>query len=271
LRTYRGSIEKHIRPKLGRVRVSDLDVDRVARFLADMRKEDLAAWTIHGTLTPLSAMLNYAARRGYVGSNPVKQLTKHERPKDFNKPMRILSSEEIAAVLRASTDTYRLLLMTAIFSGLRVGELLRLKWLDIDWNDNLLIVRSSKTEAGVREVAIPDFLVQELSRASLDLDGGEYVFRTKDGEPMKHRTVARRALEATLKRAKVPHCRFHDLRHTYASILIGQGDDVTYVAAQMGHSTPAITLNVYAKLFDPVRRRKESRAKLQEAFAAVVA
>ena len=270
--TYQGSIDAHIKPKLGHLKVSEVREGHIAEFVAGMRGTH-AAWTIHGTLTPLSRMFEFAVKRkGLLSINPVKGLTKQEKPQGFNRPIRVLSTEEIGAVLRHAPEQYRLLLETAIFTGLRVGELMRLRWVDIDWTSDQLTVTTSKTRAGERDVVLPDFLMQKLSNASLDLDGGEYVFTKANGEPIRERAIARRALARALESAEITDpVRFHDLRHTFASILIGQGEDVTYVADQMGHSTPAITLTVYAKLFDPKRRRAEARTRMQEAFAGVVA
>ncbi len=264
--TYSYSIDKYILPALGNRKVSDVGVDDIADFIAEMRQTH-AAWTIRGCLTPLSRMFQYAVRRGWASSNPVTALDRQERPKGSTKQMRILSSEEIKAVLKASTVTYKALLMTAIFAGLRIGELLRLQWDDVDLLSGEIHVRESKTEAGVRTVVIPDFLVQELARHTYS-EG--HVFKTHLGTEMKHRRV-NRALEETLKRAKVEHCRFHDLRHTYASMLVGQGNDVTYVADQMGHSSPTVTLGIYAKLFDPIARRQEAKKKMQESYEELIA
>ncbi len=196
--------------------------------------------------------------------------------------MKILSSDDIQAVLRASekgapvfqdgkpttamiNGAFHPLFMTAIFAGLRIGELLALQWEDVDLLNGELHVRESKTEAGVRTVVVPDFLVRELADLP-DTEG--HVFKTQDGAAMHPRTVSR-ALEAALKRAGVERCRFHDLRHTYASILIGMGQDVTLVADQMGHSSPKVTLTTYAKLFNPTSRRAEMKKQMQNNFSLV--
>ena len=99
---------------------------------------------------------------------------------------------------------------------------------------------------------------------------GDYVFATETGKPAHRRTVVRNGLEASLRRAKIDHLRFHDLRHTFASILIAQGLDVVFVSDQLGHSDPAVTLRVYAKMFDPKDRRQEARERLEAAFGGIV-
>jgi integrase len=90
-------------------------------------------------------------------------------------------------------------------------------------------VQKGKTEAATREVVLPEFLVQSLA-TEMKTDGRVF--------PFSERNVGR-ALDAALERAGLEHVRFHDLRHTFASILVGQGEDVTYVADQLGHASPA--------------------------------
>ncbi len=268
LNRYGYDLDHYIYPRLGDKQVSSLGVDDIADFIAEMRQTH-AAWTIRGCLTPLSRMFQYAVRRGWASTNPVTALDRQERPKGSGRQMRILSSDEISLMLKASTDTYKCLLMTATFAGLRIGELLRLLWDDVDLLTGEIHVRESKTDAGVRTVAIPDFLVQALAQYSLTHGSQGHVFKTKHGEPMKHRRV-NRALEETLNRAKVEHIRFHDLRHTFVSILVSERMDVTYIADQVGHSSAAVTLGIYSHLFDSEKRKAEGREKIQTKFAGLV-
>lgn len=265
LRDYGYKVDHWIVPAIGHLRVSAVDKLVVQQFIADMQAKGLKAWTVRGCLTPLSGMFQFALDKGWAASNPVRQVPSKKMPQSDQGEMRILSSEEIAAVRRHATDTYRLLFEVAIFTGLRLGEILSLRWEHVDFANRRLRVLESKTKAGLRHVAVPAFLEQSLATASLDRPTG-FVFVTRDGNQMKHRRV-NRALEETLRRARVPHCRFHDLRHTFASILIGEGLDVTYVSKQMGHASPQITLRIYADLFDPERREEAARMALEARFA----
>lgn len=277
---YQESINAHVKPKLGHIKVCDLTVNHVAELVAGMR-DTHAAYTIANTLKPLSGMYRLAVRRGWAAANPVTQLERDERPKGYQAPMRILTSEEIAAVLRNSEKWmeghYRLLLETAIFTGLRVGELCNLRWEDIDWEAGELKVTESKTRAGLRDVAVPDFLLQRLAGSK---ETSALVFVQENGRPIND-VIARRALAKSLEgpvddegnypdKITSDRIRFHDLRHTYASLLISQGCDVVMVSKLMGHANPAITLRVYAKVFDLHKRRAEVSAKINEAFQGVV-
>ena len=271
---YHWALETHLKPRFGRRKLSDITVDDVARLIEDMKKAGKKAWTIRGALTPLSRVMAHAVRRGFISANPVLGLERDERPKSDQAKMRILSSEEIEKLLAAAPDRYRPLLTAAVFTGLRKGELLRLRWEDVDFDAGVLTVRESKTEAGAgREVVLMPALAASLRRhklASRFSQPQDPVFCSEVGTPLHERNVNRRALEAALTKAGLEHVRFHDLRHTFASILIGQGMDVTFVADQMGHADPAITLRVYAKLFDPTRRKDEAREKLEAAFGGLL-
>lgn len=270
--TYRWAIEQQLIPRLGvRLKLVDLDVNRVAAMVAEMRSEGKKAWTIRACLTPLSRIMATAVRRGLAPANPVPQLERSERPQGDQARMEILDSDEIKLLLDNATEWYKPLLATAIFTGLRIGELLNLKWSDIDWEEGVLHVRESKTRAGVREVVLMPALQQILATHSLDREGSVYVFETHEGQQMKHRTVTRRALEDTLKRAKISkRIRFHDLRHTFASILISHNYELTYIAEQMGHANPSITLRIYGHLLDRKKRRQEARERMEAAFGGVL-
>ena len=209
-------------------------------------------------------------RRGYAAANPVTQLDRHERPQGQPERMNILDTDEIRLVLAGCSQTYYALLATAVFTGLRMGELRNLKWEDVDWDAGVLGVKDSKTKAGVREVVLMPALQQILATHSLD-HSGELVFATKTGKTIHPSSLRRDALTPALEKAGVTkRIRFHDLRHTYASILISQGHDEAFICDQMGHSNPAITRRVYGHLFDRDRRREEARKKLEDAFGEVL-
>lgn len=270
---YRYGLKQHVYPALKRRRVSEVTVDDVARLIDDMRKAGKAPGTIRSALTPLSRVMAHAVRRGVAGTNPVRGLEKHERPKGSERKLRILDSDEIGKLLEKVPRSYRTLIATAIFTGMRKGELLGLRWADVDFDAGHIVIREGKTNAAAREIVLMPGLgkrLREHKLASGYSDPQDLVFCSKLGTPLGTRNVTRRGLEKGLSEAGLDHARFHDLRHTFASMLIGQGLDVTFVSNQLGHADPAVTLKVYAKLFDPQKRRAEARGKLEAAFGAMV-
>ena len=261
--SYRNSIDTHLIPRLGsRTKLSEVDVNRVARMIAGMQKDGLKAWTIRTTLTPLAGIMSTAARRGLAPANPVTQLERNERPKGDAAKMNILDSDEIVLLLQHAGD-WAPVFSTLIFTGLRISELLSLRWEDIDWGQGILHVRKSKTKDGVREVMLMPSLQQTLAHRSFNAEG-EFVFQTTRG-------TAGRALARTLKKAGITKkVRLHDLRHTHASILIHQGHPDSFIAEQMGHASAAFTRATYGHMFDGEKQREAARERMQEAFGQVM-
>lgn len=146
-----------------------------------------------------------------------------------------------------------------MFTGLRQGELLGLQWADIDWNSRQLHVRRAwregafvepKTATSYRRVDLPAFLVLALKTWRLQCPKGEHdlVFPNGAGNPESHANLLQRGFYPALRRAGLRKIRFHDLRHTFASLLLSNGEDVVRVSRLLGHPSPNITLGVYAHM-----------------------
>lgn len=218
--------------------------------------------TINKSLTLLTMIFNYAARHRWVDHNPAEYVEKlkdetylHHRPVDEN----ILTPDEVRRVVAASEDHYRLLIQAAAFTGMRQGELLGLQWGDIDWSSRQIHVRRAwkdgaftqpKTRNSQRRVDVPDFLLHELKKWRLRCPKGELdmVFPNGAGNPETHANVLQRGFYPALRRAGLRKIRFHDLRHTFASLLLANGEDVVRVSRLLGHASPHITLNTYSHM-----------------------
>ena len=303
---YDGAIRLHLTPRLGNVKVSEIREDDLVALIAAMRAEGKAGWTIQGALVPLGRILNAAVRRGLLASNPLHRLEREERPRVGGRERRILERDEIAKLLDAATPKYRPLLATAVFAGLRLSELLGLVWADVDFDARLLRVRRQlgpggtrvepKTERAKREVVLMPALVQVLREhrlASRFKGDDDFVFVSEAGTALTPRNVTRRGFEPAAERAGInvpereprskgqrrsttnpdgrPRATLHDLRRTFGSLLIEQGEDVVYVSRQMGHANTSITLNVYADLFDRRRHAEEARNRMEAAFGSILA
>jgi len=258
-------------------------VDDVARLIAELEQSGLAGWTIRGVLTCLSSLYAWAVRRGKVATNPVRGLERGERPAAEGREKRVLSREEIGKLVAAATPTYRPVLATAVFSGLRLMELLGLRWADVEFERGELHVRSQlsrkgtlvplKTRSCKRDVVLMPELAAMLKRhrlASRHSRPEDFVFCGAAGRPLHFRNVQRRGMDEAVARARLEAGKrdptMHDLRHCFASLLIGQGLDVVFVSRQLGHANPATTLRVYASEFDKTRHADAVRAVLSEQF-----
>jgi integrase len=281
IQSYRYALEKHLLPRFRRRQLSEIRTDDVAKLVAEMTRTGFAGWTIQGTLSTLSGCLGHAKRRGLIATNPVSDLLRDERPRVGGEEKRILDEREIAAVLEASTHTFRPVIALLLFGGLRLGEALGLRWKDVDFDGGFVRVRSQlsplrelaelKTKSGRRDVVLIPQLARALREhriASRFSQPADFVFCAPDGRGRDQRSAGR-GIERTLKRAGLDGQRIsaHAFRHTFASMLIvGLKLDPVGVAAQLGHSNPSTTLRVYAHLFDRARHAEETRDKLAAGF-----
>jgi integrase len=220
--------------------------------------------------------MKFALRRGLISSNPCTLLTNDERP--FHKPRKqkhVWSDEEIASLIHAAEEVaqqaearfdYSPLIRTALYTGLRQGELLGLQWQDVDLQEGALYVRRqwtrsneygpTKTPAGLRRIPLPKELVQffiELKLRSGHSADEDPVFASRQGTPLGHRNLTRRGFEPAVGRAGIEGVTFHDMRHAFASRMIARGIEPVTLARLMGHEDIRETLNTYSHLWDRAR------------------
>jgi len=267
----------------------------VAALITELRADGRSAKSTANALGTLQGILRYARRRGWALADPVELLEPDERPRHPRRRQRVLGRPEIERLLDACPSQGRLLVTTALYSGLRISELLGLIWEDIDFAAGLIRVRAQlsrahrgeparrvapKTPASLREVPLVEQLSHQLAahkRASPFAAAGDWVFATSRGTPYGHRNVARRVLTRAADAARLngdgwPPLRFHDLRHTFAShLIVDLGLDVAQVSRILGHARITITLDVYTHLFDDARHAREIRRRMAGSdFAALL-
>ena len=280
---YAGRLRRHVVPRLGERRLDEVGVDDIVSLIGDLRKQGYSGTTIVAVLTPLSRIFGHAVRRGLIEVNPVSKLDRSERPRVSRQDRPVLNREEIGRLLEVAPRRYRTLLATAILSGLRQSELLGLHWRDVDFENELIHVRTAldrhrrdvppKTERAVRDVVLMPALARALSQHkgnSAFNRPDDYVFTTRVGTPEHAAHIGVRALRPALERASLQPVRWHDLRHTFASLLIAGGANITFVSRQLGHTSSQITLGIYAHLLDREEQERRTRAMLEEMLGDVV-
>ncbi len=253
-------LRAHLRPAFGGKRLSAIGVKEIDGFKAS--KAHLHPNTLHHILTLFISLLRVAVELNWLRQMPV---VKKPRIKLFSKDFHYLrTDEEIARFLRSAEeegDTEFILYKTAVFTGLRQGELAALLWANVDFDTRLITVQASwdgPTKNGeARHVPILDVLLPALREWRLRCPG-KYVFPNSEGGMfVKCARVFQESLHAILDRAGFPqvkrhgklrrYIRFHDLRHSFASHWMMNGGDLFRLQAILGHASPQMTMR-YAHL-----------------------
>ncbi len=232
-----------VKPYLGNTPITRVNYDSVEQFIEHCQGKKVSIPTSRKTLITLGAILTYSCRKKYIAHNPIREI---EKPKgnsehDENGEMDILLPDQIRKLLYATEDLmFRTLFMTAIFTGMREGEILGLKWEDFDWISNQVHVKRTfnhgefyepKTKASKRKIDMAPQLVVQLKEWKLacPTNAFDLVFPNGKGKPINANNLVNRAFYPALKQVELPKIRFHNLRHTYASLLIDQGEHPKYI------------------------------------------
>ncbi|WDP93311.1 MAG: site-specific integrase [Desulfobacter sp.] len=273
---YEGHTRNHFDEFL-HLRVDRITTKMIEQYINKCQKQGMNISTLRKILVTFGQILALATKRGYCIRNP---LTEADRPRsqgtefEEEEKMTILNLQQISAFLNeVKGQKYKTLFRLAIVSGARQGELLGLKWSDILWKDKQIFIRrtfnngqffATKTKTSRRRVDIGPQTIKALKEWRLACPPGELnlVFPTAKGTPMNHNNMVNRYFRPALKAAGIDRIRFHDLRHTYASLLFERGENPKYIQNQLGHANPMVTFNVYAHLMK--RTNQESAMKLEQ-------
>lgn len=256
IRGYKRCIELRLVPALGGVRLCDLERRDVQAFVDQLLVEGLDPSTIKNTLNPLQAVCRRAVQRDLIKINPTAGL---DVPAARGTRERIASPSEAAALLEALPAEDRPLWATAMYAGLRRGELRGLRWSDVDLAQGVIRVErgwddvhgqiDAKTRAGRRTVPIAavlrDYLLEHKARTKCAEES--LVFETRTGVPFEPSTIRRRAL-AAWKAAGHEPIMLHQARHTFASLMIAAGVNAKALSSYMGHASVSITFDRYGHL-----------------------
>jgi integrase len=249
----RSRLRLHVVPFFGQIRLDAITLPHVREFMKALLAKDLSPKTVLNVMVVLKEMLKHAVQWGYLDANPAHYA---ERPRGEDQEMQILTRPEIRRLLDAADEPVRTLILCAVLTGMRRGELLGLRWEDVDLERHRLFVRRAlwrgkfvtpKSRRSRRTIDLAPTLGAALAKLASRVQGG-LVFCSADGHPIDPDNFAHRDWARVLRRAEVRRIRFHDLRHTYASLLIAQGAHPKYIQAQLGHASIQTTLDRYGHL-----------------------
>lgn len=192
------------------------------------RQREVNKSTVNRELDTLRHMLNMAVKWKMIEESPYKGI-RHFKVNNSN--LRILNEEEFRKLYESASSELGAILLTAYATGMRLGEILNLKWEDVNLKDNYILIRDSKNYES-RTITIHASLKETLFRL-ITKNKSEFVF--------EGRKTIKRAWQKALRLSGISHCRFHDLRHTFASNLVMNGVDIVTVAELMGHKDLSMT------------------------------
>jgi integrase len=261
-------VSNHIKPVLGGLKLKKLNPAHVQSFYRDRLDVGLSASTVHKMHDTLRRSLAQAVK-WYLVSQNVADAVKPPRPAP--KEIHALSADDTRRMLETAIgDRLEALYVLAVHTGMRQGELLALRWQDVDMENAVVSIRRSLTRSGGRVVfgepktkksrrsirltpQAVEALRSHLKRQLRDMEilGDHYqdqslVFATDTGGPISPSNLKQGNVASLLKRAGLPHMRFHDLRHTCATLLLTRGVHPKFVQELLGHATIAITLDTYS-------------------------
>ncbi len=276
---YESAFRVQTLPELGGLRLDQIDRERMEDFIAVLMEKDLAKDYIRLILGSLRVLINDAIEKRIIKNNPVKGLGKFYRQAPVrHADIEPLSEDESLLFLRTTLQweaEHYPMFLTSLHTGLRSGEVIALQWPDVDWRGKFIEVRRQvvrgkvttlKTKNGKRRVDCSDDLLETLAdlkkkrqeealkRGSNEIS--DWMWANGKGQRVDIGNVKTQHFKRVLRKAGLRDIRYHDLRHTYASQLLAQGEPVTYVSQQLGHANPQITFRVYAHWIPNKSQRK---------------
>ena len=275
VRRYRDIVRLHIVGVIGNTPLAKLTSADVQRLYAD-RLTLLSPSTVRYVHAVLHHALDDAVKWGLLARNVADAV---EPPQKARREMHVWNADQVGCVLRAAADEpFEALWRLAIYTGMRRGELLALKWADLDLDAGALFVQRSlsrgltsrleerepKSQSGRRRIALSRSVVDSLKRHRVRqleyrLSVGDayedrgYLFANETGGHVHPNTLYRRYRDLTA-RAGVPPIRFHDLRHTSATLLLAEGVHGKIVQERLGHANIAMTLDLYSHVTADMQR-----------------
>lgn len=226
---FRGKKLSKITPRL----IEEYKLKRISECKQRNKNKKVKPSSVNRELSCLKFMFSLAERWKLVNDNPVKEVRLFKEQKIA---MKILTEDEAEKLIHNSCEHLKPIIILALHTGMRRGEIFKLKWNDIDFNKHFIYVKETKSNV-MRKVPMNSFVADTLKRIKRE---GDYVFynpKTKD-----HITDVKKAFRAACRRAGIKDLRFHDLRHSAATSMVTGGIDLVTVAEILGHSDIKTTM-----------------------------
>ncbi len=267
---YEQLIRSYIKPQMGKIKLRELRLDRVEAHYVALQENGLSPRGVRYVHSILHKSLNDAIRRGFAAYNATQGAILPRL--DFKEMVFLDADEVLRFLITAQESPYYALYTLAIKTGMRKGELLALRWTDINWKSGTLrvqrqiqrikgqglIFRPPKTRAGRRTILLGERTLETLRKQLEQCDllrslAGDYweehnlIFPSSVGTPLSGSNLSK-DFKAQLEKAGIKKIRFHDLRHTAASLMLNNSVPVIVVSKILGHSKTSTTLDIYGHI-----------------------
>jgi integrase len=255
-------LRNHVLPYFGDRRLGSVTPTDVQGFVAHLEEKGLAASTVRQSYLLVTGLFSSALDSDLIVRSPCRGIN---LPHDARSEMRFLTADEVSELASVIDERYHALVLTAAYAGCRFGELAGLKVHRLDLLRRTLTITEAlsevrgevrlappKTAAARRQVALPQFLAEELAAhlAAWPPGADGFVFTAPQGGPLLRRNFRRREWLPAVRASVGEPMRFHDLRHTHAAMLIAQGEHPKVIQNRLGHSSIKVTLDTYGHLLD---------------------
>jgi integrase len=244
----------------GKRRLTEIEPRDVKLYVRSLEDRGLAPASVARRFAPLRALFATAVEDGLIRSNPATGVRRIASSRALDEEVvKALTEPELGRLLAAVPDQWRLLIVFMVHTGLRISEVVALRWRDVDVARSRIRIRRAfrngefvapKSRYARREVPIsPEMLVALIElRAARDASDGAPVFAAVRGGLLDSANLAARVLKPAARAAGVPWVSFHTLRHTSATLLFRHGANARQVQMWLGHHSPAFTLATYVHL-----------------------
>ncbi len=266
---YESQLDSRILPALGSICLCNLSRGQIEGLLSDLRRKGDTGTTLRGVRATMSTVLRSAVERGYLNQNPAHGI--RLRGSGGKAERRYYGPAEIQKLLPELSEPCRTVVALAVLTGLRIGEILALRWKRVDMLRGTIEVAetfsdgqfgSPKTRSSRRVIPVSDSLRRTLEAhrsRSIRTDSEDLVFTTPKGTPLNSKNLYNRELAPACDRIKTPRVSWHSFRHTHATLLAEVGESMKTAQALLGHSDLETTLNIYAHALPASQRRAVNR------------
>lgn len=282
---YENRIYNHIIPEIGDIPLNKLTQSNLQQFYARTKSNGrkirveangagLSDRMIRAVHANCRSALEKAVQEGLIRTNPAIGC---KLPPKKSREMKVLTQNEVIRFLnRAKQEDYFELFLLELGTGMRRGEILALKWSDLNLTTGELrierqvnvihgeaIISAPKTKASIRTVILPPSLLQILSEYKERVDS-EWMFPSPlDNSKVRNPSAVRKRLQLILERAGCPKVRFHDLRHTFSTMALENGMDIKSLSSMLGHVSSATTIDIYSHITNTMQRQAAAKIDRQ--------